>query len=345
MKKSKLIKNALSVAVALSVLFTGCSKNNTSIKKTKLETGGIKDTSIVIKIDGKGVKYSEIRNYCYLLKCMYETSFGKELWKYKIKDSNGSTTIGDEAKQEIVNLVTQLKIIKKTASKMQIALTSDEKDEAMQSAEEIVNNASVEDKKNYCLSIQGMAELYEDNILAEKMFYVATDEADMSVTDDEARQADIQYIEIVTKGKDRNGTDISMDKATKKEAKKKAEKLLEETKKTKDFLAVAEENTDAKSASATIGKKNNIFGSKVTAEALKLKKGRTSGIIEGKNADGTEGYFIIYCKNNNNEDATYARKEAIIEERQTNMFKEKYGEWLNGCDVNISQSFWENFTL
>lgn len=97
--------------------------------------------------------------------------------------------------------------------------------------------------------------------------------------------------------------------------------------------------------SATIGKNNDLLGRLATDEALKLKKGKISNVISSNVSDGTEGYVIIYCINNNNEDATYDCKESIIEERQTNMFKDKYAEWLKGCDVKISQSFWEEFEI
>lgn len=342
MRKNKTVKRILCVLAASILLLPGCSRGNSAKKKVKLETGKIEDTSIVIKAGNTGARYSEVQNYCYLLKCQYEASFGAKLWDYKL-DKN--TTIGDKAKQEIVNIITQLKIIKKTAEEMQITLTSDEKDEAMRHAEEIVNSASAKDKERYCLGIQGMAGLYEDNILAEKMFYVATDEADTVVTDEEARQADIQYIEIITKGKDRNGTNIAMDTATKKEAAKRAAKLLKEAKKTQDFYSFAEENTDAASVSATIGRKNSLLSNKATEAVFKLKKGKFSNVIESKSADGSSGYFIIYCVNNNNEDAAYEYKEKVIEERQTTMFKEKYARWLKDCEVSISQKFWEEFKI
>ena len=42
---------------------------------------------------------------------------------------------------------------------------------------------------------------------------------------------------------------------------------------------------------------------------------------------------------------TYARKEEIINERQTKMFKEKYAEWLSESKVDISNKFWDVFTI
>lgn len=340
--KNKIAGGVLCILLATSLVLGGCSKEKGGSQGTGTAEGDIEDTSIVIKVGKTGVKYSEVRNYCYLLKCQYETDFGKKLWDYRLDDEN---TIGDNAGQEIINLITQLKIIRKTADEMQVTLTSDEKDEAVRHAEEIVSSASAKDKENYCLGLQGMTELYEDNILAEKMFYIATDDADTVVTDEEARQIDIQYIEIITKGTDRNGTRISMDAATKKEAAKRAAKLLKEGKKSDDFLAFAEENTDTEVVSATIGRNNSLLGKKATDVAFSLKKGKTSDVVESKTADGTEGYFIIYCADNNNEDATYDRKEEVIEERQTSMFKDKYAEWMEGCDVNINQDFWEQFSI
>lgn len=338
MKKNKIAVCILYALFIASAMLSGCSKDMAK----KLASGDTQETSVVMKVGNVGVKYSEVRNYCYLLKCQYENSFGKGLWQYKL--DNG-TTIGDEARQEVASLITQLKIIKKTAENMKITLTSDEKDEAVRDAEEIVNSASAEDKKSYCLSVQSMTELYSENILAEKMFYVATDDANTVVTNEEARQIDIQYIEVITNGVDRNGNNISMNAGTKREAAKKAYRLLKAAKKSKNFLEFAEENTDAESVSVTIGKDNNLFGQSTTAEALKLKKGGISGVITNKSSDGKESYIIIYCVDNNNEDATYEYKEKIIEERQTNMFKDKYAEWLKDCDVKISKSFWETFEI
>ena len=50
-------------------------------------------------------------------------------------------------------------------------------------------NATAADKKTYSLSVQKISEIYQENFLAEKMFYVATDDADTNVSDEEARQA------------------------------------------------------------------------------------------------------------------------------------------------------------
>ncbi len=329
------------IFIVLCVMTAGCSKKSIGGRSVRLESGDITENSIVITIGNTGVKYSEVKNYCYLLKCQYEGIYGNKLWDYSIGED---TTIGDEAKQEVVNMITQLRVIKKTAQEQEITLTADERDEALQQAEELIAAAGAKDKEEYCLSIQGLAELYEDNILAEKMFYIATDEANTKVSDDEARQVDIQYIQIMTSGTDRNGNKVTMDEKTKYLTLKRAKKLRKEAANTDDFESFAQENTDSSQISVTIGKDSDILGGSATDTALKMSKGEISSVIESS-AGGNTGYYILYCVNDNNEDATYKRKEEIIENRQTNMFREKYAEWLEEADVNISQDFWENFKI
>ena len=214
MIKNKFTKCTLGVMLAASVLLSGCGKsaetsdNNTkTVKSVRLETGDITQNSVVMKIGNTGVKYEEVLNYAYLLKNQYEGSFGKALWSYKIDDD---TNIGDKAKKEIVSMITQLKIIGENAAKQGITLDGDEKDQALQDAQKLVNKADKKEKKKYALTVQNVQRMFEDNILANKMFYVATDAADTNVTDDEAKQIKIQYLELITKGTDKNGRKINM---------------------------------------------------------------------------------------------------------------------------------------
>ena len=180
MQRKKWI-SGLCIAMAVVLTFTGCGGK----KKSKEEKGTVSSGTVVMMVGDDQVRYSEVMAYCYFLKCQYEESFGKELWSYKLDDNE---TIGDQAKQEIVNMITQLKVISGVAQQQDISLSADEQDEALRQAESLVQNAKAADKKEYSLSVQKISEIYQENLLAEKMFYVATDDADTNVTDDEARR-------------------------------------------------------------------------------------------------------------------------------------------------------------
>lgn len=321
-KSRRMLTRLLAGALALGML-TGCDSKGKLGSSVKLETGEIQESSIVMKVGDIGVKYSEVRNYCYLLKEQYEGNFGSQIWDYKL-DEKG--TIGDEAKEEIINMITQLKIIGATAGAEKVTLTNDEKDEALQKAEEIINASSDADRKNYYLSLQGLEKIYEENALANKMFYIATDAADTEVSDEEAKQINIAYLMV----KD----------TAENSAAQKADTLLSEAQKADDFMEFAKENTEADTIEMTIGQDCTELDEEVVKAAFSLQKGEISPVVSGKN-----GYYIIYCVSDYDEDATYARKEAIIEERQTSMFKKKYANWLGDFDVDISKSFWKIFDI
>ncbi len=193
MKRSKLISFGLCICLAVSVFCGGCGDQRKTSKRStvKLESGKITEDSFVIAVGNEGVRYSEVLNYTYLLKRQYEGNFSTQLWSYPL---TANQTIGEEAKQEIVNMITQLKVIKEEAKTEEVTLSNDELDEALQKAENLLETVTEEDKAAYALSVQGLSEIYQDNILANKMFYIATDDAETEVSDelsDEEKEAEI----------------------------------------------------------------------------------------------------------------------------------------------------------
>lgn len=334
MRIDKKISKGIAMVLAISLCLSGCGKNK---KDAKLETGDISENSVVMMVGNEAVRFSEIRDYCYFLKCQYEGGFGDKLWDYPLGESE---TIGDQAKQEIVNMITQLKVICATARNQDIKLTADEIDEALQHAEELMSNASEEDRKEYSLNVQEISEIYQENALANKMFYIATNDADTNVSDEEARQVSLQYLEVMTSGTDRNGIEISMDEDTRSKALERAKQLKREAEAAEDFLEFAEKNTDAPQTELIIGKETDKLEEKVVEAAFSMTAGQISDVIEG-----TDGYYIVYCVDEEDEDATYQRKEEIIEERQTAMFMKKYADWMKDKKVDINQSFWNEFSI
>lgn len=194
MKKNRAVIIGLCLCIAVSAMCSGCGGNKKKSRRStvRLETGKIKENSLVIAVGNEGVRYSEVLNYGYLLKRQYEGNFTNSLWGYELE---AGKTIGEEAKQEIVSMITQLKIIKAEAKAEDVTLSGDENDEALQKAERVMENVSEENRKAYSLSVQGLCEIYQDNILANKMFYIATDDVETDFSDklsDEEKEARIQ---------------------------------------------------------------------------------------------------------------------------------------------------------
>lgn len=331
MRKSSKVLTIILVCTLMAGALTGCGDVITK-NSVKLSKGDIKDSSIVITVGDTGVKYSEVKNYCYFLKMQYEGSFGDQIWSYS---TGTDMTVGDEAKEEIINMVTQLKIINEAAREQKVTLSNDEKDEAIQKAEEMISTATPEDKEEYFLSVQSLSNVYEENAIANKMFYIATDDADTNISDEEAKQIKIQFIEIITNGMNRSGMQVALNDKEKATALKRAQQMLADAAQAQDFLTFAKENTDAQEVELIMGKDTNKLDAAAVTAAFSLQKDQLSEVIQGDT-----GYYIIKCIETENPDETQARKEEIIADRQTKMFKKKYANWLKDYDVNISEAFW-----
>lgn len=64
---------------------------------------------------------------------------------------------------------------------------------------------------------------------------------------------------------------------------------------------------ESRQSEVTIGMDTKLLDKEAVDAAFSLKKGKMSNVIGGKN-----GYYIIYCENDNDEDATYAMKMRLL---------------------------------
>ncbi len=336
-------KKKRSIAGVLLLLFllalTACGKkenvNREEAEKqeeTKEETGEENEgadpfmDAVLMAVGEKNVSGREAMAYLYFLKRQYETGLGKEVWSLQIEDSE---KFEDYAKQEVVDNLTQLKIICQQAEKEGISLDEEERYEAGKAAKALLSEASEEDIRRFGLDEECLTEIYKDNTLASKVFDVVTAQVDTNISDEDARQITIQYVMVSTK---------DMDEQEKLKARKKANKLKKEAKKTESFLNFASSNSDAAEVEMTFGWDNlpEEFGD----AAMELKTGDISEVIEGNS-----GYYILYCISDFDEEATAAKKEALIEAERDRIFRERYTDWSENYTVVFSTTLWDEVSL
>lgn len=303
----------------------------------KVEEGTLEADSVVITVGNETVTYAQMLVYAYILRDMYQSSYGGKLWKYQLDEE---TTLEDYAREELVSMVTQIKVIGKQAKEQDVTLTNDEKTEIKAGAQDFFENISEKNREKYCLTQELVEKTFQENALATKMFYLATEEVDTDISDEEAKQTRIQYLRILTSGTDRNGFTVNMNDKTKKQAEKRAKKLRAEAKEADSFYSFAGENTDSDEVEVTIGSTSEGYEQAFIDAAMSLTNGELSKVIKGENA-----YYIIYCVSSYDEEATMEKKEQIIAESENKMFREKYAGWLSKYEVEISNAYWEQVTV
>ncbi len=314
------------------------------ISGTQPSTAAASDTEdsgeTMLMIGDTRVYYNEAMVYLKLAQDKYEADYGSGIWEADIL-GNGAT-FGSMIKQEVINQITELKVISAEAYQQDIALTEEEQADANSYAKEQYKSFSKEELQQYHITEKLLQQVYYDNLLANKMFEKLTINVDNNVPDEDAKQITVQDIFIQNYNLDSEGDQVALSKEDKEAAYEKVQSLLVQAKETEDFKALAEENSQAEEIEYTFGKEGGpkAFGDEFEKAALALKTGELSTIVTT-----TSGWHIIYCVSDFNEDATTQVKEEIIEQRRNDMFSELYSEWSANYKVVVNQEAWDAISL
>lgn len=313
---------------------TNVNKNKNSTDSEEQENTASVDDSLlqqlVVTVGKEKVLYSEAMIYFKYIQAQYESNFGNKIWTYDFGEQN----FGDMAKQEIINMIAQTKIIGTQAEKYNIVLTDDEEVLIQENADTFLAGLTADDIEQYGLTEEAAQLFYRDNMLYEKVFDAATMNVNTEVSDKEAKQITVQHLLVLSTEKDKDGKSIPMSKEKKAEAYAKVKDLLKQAKKTDDFLAFAQANTDDSEVEYTFGA--GEMDQEFEKVAFELKPGELSNIVET-----TYGFHIIYCVSNFDEDATLEKKEEIIEVRQDEAFQKLYEEWSKDYKIDINDKVWD----
>lgn len=333
MKKTKI--RVIGFMIILCMLMGGCgghssseieTQENTGETKTEDEYKPEKDAVILMTVGDCVVTKEEALFYIYQLKSKYGDSLGSGLWNMDIGDGQ---KLGEYALEETKRHIMEINIICQTAKEQGVLLLDEEKDEARQKAQQYMSGLSSEAESDFGITRELVEKIYRENMLASKMYDVTTAEVTGEISDEDARCADIQYIQVLAGGSNSGSGEGSED------AKDRAKNLLKTAKKSSDFKSFAQVNTEASDVELTISKGDGPED--IEAAALSLHTGEFSDVVEGK-----EGYYIIYCVNESNEEEKMKKKEELINRAQDEKFMEKYTKWSQNYRVVVSGPEWEN---
>lgn len=331
MKNNHIKRGILMMGIVfIATISLGCRKEDVTSEDKVIETkepnGALEFDDVVMEVGSIDVTYREVLFYMLQLKAKYQDSFGTDIWDYEIEKGK---TFEQLAKQEVIDQITELKVIKQEAKKLEVTLSDDELDEIRQNVQSYLSNITKKDQETYGITTEMVMEVLSDHYLADKVFTIATNEVNTNISDSEAKQIKVQQLFILTSGKDKNNNEVHMNEEQKQQAKKRAEQLLREAKEAEDFALFAKKNTDIDEVELIIGKEDE---KDISEAAFQLKTGQISSLVETKN-----GYAILYCVNDFDKEATRAKKEELILKRQDEVFRKKYQEWSSQYKTDLSK--------
>ena len=325
-------KNIAAGALMLIMLLSGCGFTSPFSKGDTIKW----NSEAFLRVGDTQIDYHEALVYLDAAKSDYEKYYGDAIWDYRV--DAGGDTVWDKVRADVLEDIIYMKVVCSKATELGVTLTNDELLQVDRDAASYMEKIGTEAAEERGITEETVHRVYEDNALAQKIFEKATLNIDTNISTEDAKRG--HYYAIALRkykiGSDGTKTEYSDDE--KSDILDKMEELLQEATEAKNFLKYAESVTEESGYLDFYAGADNIPAG--AEEALLLLDGEISSVIETE-----DYYFIFYCVSQLDLDATLARKEEIIVERQKEAFEELSAKWRSEADVEVNEDVWNSLSL
>lgn len=323
MKKRALI---LALAGIMAASLTGC--------------GTLKDDAVVVKAGNEEITAGAANFYARYTQAQYETYFasylgGDDMWT---KNASDGKTYEESIKETLLDDLKNMALLEEHMKDYDVTLTKADKKAINTAAKEFDEANSKKKKDKVSGSEENVKRVMTLMTIEQKMRAAIVAKADVKVTDEEATQKHMQYVEFdytATSGSDSSGSSDTASADEKKKVKKTAEAFAEGAKTAEDFSAYATaQGTEAKDATFDA---DSVSPSKeVVAAADKLGEGETTDVIETDNA-----CYVAKVTSLNDKAATETKKQSLITEKQDKYYKKVLKKWKKEEKITVHKRTWE----
>lgn len=285
-----------------------------------------------LRIGDTQVDVREGMIYLDAVRADYEQYYGSDIWKYAI-DSEGNT-VGTILKEQVLEQMIYIKVVCQKADELGIVLSAEELQEVDKQTAEYMQQLEGSPLLRYGVNADIVRRIYSDNLLARKTFEVSTLNVDTNIPDKDARQHRFYSIAIRNYKIDASGQRVAYEGEEVTELQARMSELHLQAQKIDNFYKLAASITEDDSMLEILGGTGD-FAEEYEAELLALATGELSEVIET-----TDYFYIFYCVNDYDVDATLAKKEDMISERQEAEFMRLYEDWRAASHVEVNETEW-----
>ena len=314
----------LAIFIVIAVIFGRSTEKKE--QKTVWQEGSM------LRIGDMQVDYREGLIYLNAVQKEYEQYYGNDIWKYAV-DSNGNT-MGELIKAQVLEQITYIKVVCEKADELAIVLSEEELLQVEEQTKKYMEKIQGSDLLLHGVNADIARRIYSDNLLARKTFEVTTLNVNTDISNEEAAQSRFQSIAVRTYKIDASGNKVFYEGEELTKLLSRVEALRTQALTTDNFYKLAEANTEDSAMLDFTGGVGD-FPEKYEQQVLGLKAGQLSEVIET-----TDYFYIFYCVTEFDEDATQAKKEEIILERQEEEFKRCYQEWKEQIAIEVNDEVW-----
>lgn len=333
-KKNKTLKNKILVAVlsgaATCFSLIGCGNMGKVVF-----TAGF-STNEVFYVGNATANTTEMLLYLTNITNQYNAVYGDALWEMGAEEEQSLT---DRCKDIALAELSQLKAMNLLAREYNISLTEEEKAQVTSAAEAYM--ATLTDTEKEALGLQKadtVETLYEEKLIADKLYAYLIRDVNPEISDDEARIVTVQHILLKTYTVDEYGNRQEMSDYERGKVYEKAEEIRQMALDGESFDTLISKYSEDSKGTYSFGK-GEMEESFETA-AFSLATDEISAIVST-----SHGYHIIKCISTLDRDQTDLNKQKLLISRKQQVFGDTYNTFISELDKQANTELIQSLTV
>lgn len=304
--------------------------------------GSMNNEDTVITVGEESVPLGVANFYARLQQAQYETYFAsmmgtgpEEFWA---QDSGDGKTYEESMKENMLESLENLYLIRQHAEEYDVALT-DEETTAIEDAAEQFEADNADDEKEAVSGYQEYVKEYLELItLQQKMQEPMQADADTEVSDEEAAMKGMQYVFFSFTTTDESGNSVDLSENEIATVRTTAQLFTDNLKESenKDMEAAAQE--------AGVEVQTATFNAESTSPDADLIAAADALTNVGDITDAIEtdaGIYVAKLTTLLDREATDSNKETIVSERQQEAYNALLDQWREDTKITVNDKLWE----
>lgn len=285
------------------------------------------------------VNLNEVWIYAKTIQQEYEESYGSGIWTVELQNDKGQTqTVEDITKEDIIEEILQVKVLNQKAGAFGIALTTEDQTSIDTQARSFVDGLTDADKQETGITYELAVSVYEENMIAGKVYERIMADGSVEVSDEQCRQTKIYDLYFPIYAENEVGEFKAMSREDRIKQYDNAKAAYDKITADEDSVSIenaAYEFGADESSFYTMSKSEYItqYGVEITDQLYELKDGDYLGIIESE-----YGYHIFQMVALTDAEATQSKKQEMEEELKREYFNTTFQSYLDELDSSWKMS-------
>ena len=302
-------------------------------------SGSLDTDAVVATVGGEDVTLGVANFYARMQQGQYETYYAgmmgttpEEMWSQEYTEG---TTLEDETKDGVLEMLEDLYVISQHADEYEVALTEDEEKAISDAAAQFDADNTDEAKEAVSGYRKDVEKLLELLTIQNKMEKPMKEGVDEEVSDEEAAQKSMQYVYFPFTTTDDSGNSTEMTDEEKEDLRSAAQDFDDQVKDGEDFESAAE--------SADVEVRTTTFDSESTSPDADLIAAADALEAEGDVTDVIEtdsGLYVARLTSMLDRDATDQEKQNIVEQRRQDQYDSLLEDWRDAADITVNEKVW-----